>query len=264
MRIGAIFQHPYFSSDYELNGRTIMRIGHKSLFEKIRTKRLLPFLLPFTLAYIGDISAGIIYEQAPPENTFGGNNEFTLPDTWGAEDFTINAPYTVESLSFWASSRATGSSEDLGGSNWRIYNDSDNKPNTLIASGLVTGNSYNREQVWSEQAPSGFIAEYLYTLDIDDTPLDPGTYWVAFHADPDSDNFAPGPHWYNQQTILGPQPGNESTWLSTDNGDTWTVPYPSSPQTLAFRVEGTLVPLPPTFWLMGSGFIALFSLKRRN
>ena len=151
-----------------------------------------------------------------------------------ADDFTLDTAARLEGVKVW-SFEGAGSFE--GSILWQIYsNSANNTPGTL----LFTGTSTNLTHVATGFVYFGY-AEHIITFDITPTTLTAGTYWLALHNGPLTNDSVLGRVYWETTSTLGAR-GSRSDispflglWLSN------AVP-PGAPSECAFQLNGTLSP----------------------
>lgn len=151
-----------------------------------------------------------------------------------ADDFTLSAPARLTSLTFWD---IEGIGRFQGSFVWQIYsNSATNTPGKL----LISGTSQNLVHTATGGSFFGY-AEFLNTCDIAPTFLPAGTYWLALHHGPLSNDTDERVYW----EVTDNNTTNPSQGLDAPFDGTWFRNAPTGyrlPSEFAFQVNGTPAP----------------------
>ncbi|MEP6601954.1 MAG: hypothetical protein ABJB49_09095 [Nitrospirota bacterium] len=147
-----------------------------------------------------------------------------------ADDFTLGAAVRVENVKFW---NFEGSGSFQGSILWQVYSNSpSNTPGTL----LFSGTSENLTHVATGFVYFGYF-EFITTFDITPVTLPAGTYWLALHNGPLSNNTEAGRVYWETTSNVGTRPSYGliapfvGPWFGND------VP-PGAPAECAFQLNG--------------------------
>ncbi len=188
------------------------------------------------ISFIGALPARaeLLYDNGFPSLT----NGFELTHWIEADDFTLDTAAHLEGVKFW-SFEGAGSFE--GSIVWQIYsNGPGGTPGALLFSGISAN---------STRVATGFFyfgyAEYITTFDITPKLLPAGTYWLALHNGPLSNDTALGRVYWETTSTLGARESRSQIrsqfspfiglWLSN------SIP-PGTPSECAFQLNGTASP----------------------
>lgn len=131
-------------------------------------------LVFFILAGSTGVNAAMIYDSGAPNLRSG----YEMSNWIEAEQFTLTASTTVESVKFWDLEHIGFFQSTVP---WAIYSNSgSNTPGTLIASGISINLSH---LLTGRNDGFGFI-EFVNTFNITPVSLPAGTYWLAMHNGP--------------------------------------------------------------------------------
>jgi len=199
----------------------------------------LGFLPVISLVGALTIQAGALYDNGPPDRT----NGFEMTHWIEADDFTLDAPARLENVKFW-NFESSGSFE--GSIVWQIYSNAEVPPNSACCPAdipgtlLFSGTSTNLTHV-----ATGFIffgyAEFITTFDITPVSLPAGTYWLALHNGPLTNDTSLGRVFWETTSNVGARESLSRVspflgpWFSN------SVP-PGSPSDLAFQLNGVVGP----------------------
>lgn len=151
-----------------------------------------------------------------------------------ADDFTVSAPARLTSLKFW---NLEGVGRFQGAFLWQIYaNSSTNTPGAL----LISGTSENLVHTATGLSFFGY-AEFLNTCDIAPIFLSPGTYWLALHHGPLSNDMDERIYW----EVTDRNTTNPSHILAAPFDGSWFPSAPPGyrlPSELAFQINGMPAP----------------------
>ncbi|HUQ90112.1 MAG TPA: PEP-CTERM sorting domain-containing protein [Bryobacteraceae bacterium] len=199
-------------------------------------------LLPLLLLLPAPAYSATIYDNGPPNQADGSE----ITGFVQAEDFTLAASSTFDSIRFWTLEDATSFS---GSILWWIYSDNNGEPDSILFSGtgvpereptLLTGLS---------------LAEYLNRLSIPSVTLAPGTYWLALHNGPISNGEGAQMFWETADPNASVNFGQE---LGLPEG-TWT----SNSLEHSFQLANSDIPEPGTM-MLGITALAAFAAARRR
>ncbi len=146
-----------------------------------------------------------------------------------AEQFTLTASTTVESVKFWDLERIGYFQSTVP---WAIYSDNgSNVPGTLVASGI----SSNLSHLLTGRTDGFGYTEFVNTFNITPVSLPAGTYWLAMHNGPLS-YIIQQVYWETSaiQTAI-PSRSDISPFLGI-----WLSNWINSK--MAFQLNGTLIP----------------------
>ncbi len=189
--------------------------------------------LLLAISFLGPlpVPAELLYDNGPPSLT----NGFELTHWIEADDFTLEVAARLESVKVW-SFEGAGSFE--GSIVWQIYS---NAPGGTPGTILFSGTSTNLTHVATGSFYFGY-AEYVTTFDITPKFLPAGTYWLALHNGPLSNDSALGRVYWETTSTLGARESRSqirsqmspfiSLWLSN------SIP-PGAPSECAFQLNGT-------------------------
>lgn len=191
--------------------------------------------LGMTLLLASKSIGEVLYDNGPPGHPAPPifPNGFELTHWIEADDFTFATSGRVDSITIY-DIEAAGVFE--GTMLWRIYSNSANdRPGTILYSGIAA----------ATRKPTGFVrtpyTEYVIDFPIDQSLLPPGTYWLALHNGPLSNNINSRVYWETtglngarpSQCDIGP--AFVGFWLSNFVGGV--------PSEVSFQVKGAPVPV---------------------
>jgi hypothetical protein len=193
------------------------------------TVRWLGFIAALSLFALHSRAADQLYDNGPPDHANGRDMTHWLQ----ADDFAVTRGARVELIKFWDFESAGDLDSTIF---WQIYANADNEaPGLLVASGTSPLNSH----VATGNSTFGF-AEYVNELSIGGVTLPPGSYWLALHNGPlSNDSSAKNVFWENTSRV-GLRPAYRKTtpyiepWVSTA--------FPGFPSDYAFNLSGTPLP----------------------
>ena len=193
------------------------------------------------LAWSVAAQGAVIYDNGGPDQVYGTQmSEFQV-----AEDFTIGSAANIDNIRFWSIQEFLA--DYTGSVFWAIYSDAPGEPAALVQGGVTaavaataTGNS------------TGFgYAEYVFDIPVTFT-LSAGNYWLGLHNGSLATTTPTEMLWSTTATPVG------SAGLYLDTGS-WI----DSGNEHAFRLDGTVVPIPTAVWLFGSA-LGLIGVTRRK
>lgn len=193
------------------------------------------------LAWSVAAQGAVIYDNGGPDQVYGTQmSEFQV-----AEDFTIGSAANIDNIRFWSIQEFLA--DYTGSVFWAIYSDAPGEPAALVQGGVTaavaataTGNS------------TGFgYAEYVFDIPVAFT-LSAGNYWLGLHNGSLATTTPTEMLWSTTATPVG------SAGLYLDTGS-WI----DSGNEHAFRLDGTVVPIPTAVWLFGSA-LGLIGVMRRK
>ena len=208
------------------------------------------------LGSIAPSSAAVLYENAI-QNNDTGNALFGSGAIFGAENFSLSSNSTVEELVAFVAAQGDLSNANISVA-WKLYTDVGTLPGTLLGSGSSVA-TFTDTGLNLSCCSSNSI--YSMKLDINDTALLSGAYWVAFHVD----GFTL--YWADTSD------GDHQVAQSNDGGATWMVGYGVTSEQFknrGFQILGSetvnAVPLPAAFPLFatGLGVIGLIGWRRKR
>lgn len=206
------------------------------------------------------VSATTLFSN-PFDRVRGGSCTFECRDAIGAENFTLTDNSLIETVSFDA--YLSNWANPIGMTvSWSLMSDDGAKPGSVLASGTAAPTHQKRGQV-----PDNFT-HVTFTLDIVDTLLGAGEYWLTLAVDtPMADHAV---YWARTRS------GDMINSRSMDGGATWDQRYARSWGGFVFSVDGqsgvapattaAAVPLPAALPMLGLGVgvLAAAGARRRR
>ena len=171
-----------------------------------------------------------LYDNGPPNHLDG----YEMTHWNQADDVTLGVAARLEHVKLW-SFEGNGTFE--GSIFWQIFsNSASNSPGGL----LFSGTSMNLTHVATGFVLAGY-AEFFITFDITPVSLPAGSYWLALHNGPLTNDDNSGRVYWETTDVLGPKPSH--TRVAPFKGPWWghTIP-PSTVVELAFQVNGLTGP----------------------
>ena len=192
-------------------------------------------------------------ENVHVNGEINGNNPFSSPNRFGAENFSLAGTFDVTGISFVAHHHA--GNPQPSSIDWRIYSDSLGEPGGILAS--VTGASYSTSIEGT--SAGGYYDLTRYSMAISPLTLGAGNYWVGFHLN----GVSGDPHW----TFASSGTSFDGlSAISNDNGSTWSTPYPGGNMTFRVVGEAASAAVPETsstLAILGAALLGFVALRRR-
>ncbi len=190
----------------------------------------------------------------------GGSCAFECRDAIGAENFSLTDSSLIESLSFDAYLKNSANPSGMTVS-WSLMSADGSKPGTVLASGTSAPTYAKHGEVKNN------FTHVTFTLDIIDTLLGAGDYWLTLAVDTPMAQHAV--YWARTTS------GDLMSSLSKDGGDSWKDRYARSWGGFVFSVDGqsgvepaaaAAVPLPAALPMLGLGVgvLAAAGARRRR
>ena len=203
------------------------------------------FCLALTVRIVCAWACGSLASSALAEVVYdnGGPDDEPLPGGYEmtgwleADDFTVTDYIRIDGIKFWS---LEFSGRFAGSVYWRIYSNAPGEqPGDVLAEGLgIPSRAAGRPSILVYQ-------EWVNTLPIPPVELPPGTYWLALHNGPLSNNILQFVFW-ESTTQNGLRPAHQNPGPSFDDDDWYSVVVPGStepsPPHHAFQVQGMFVP----------------------
>jgi len=170
-----------------------------------------------------------LYDNGPPDKKNGSEMTHWIE----ADDFKLPEAARLNGVKFWNFEIAGFFQGTLV---WQIYSDSGGNGPGLL---LFSGSTGNLNHTATGFTVFGAFEEFVTTFDIPSVPLPRGTYWLALHNGPLSNNTSKNVFWEATANIGGttshanPAPYN-GPWLSNAS--------PDLPSDLAFQLSGVAAP----------------------
>ncbi|MDQ6623444.1 MAG: hypothetical protein M3Y86_08165 [Verrucomicrobiota bacterium] len=181
----------------------------------------------YFLVGIGGARGQLLYDNGPPDHMNG--SEMTA---WmEADDFVLSSDARVKGVKFWDFEI---SADFVGTIVWQIYTNQQGEPGTLLYTGSISSIAHT---------PTGIIAfglrEFVNTFEIPPADLPAGTYWLALHNGPLSNQVGDNVFW--EATAQGdslPSQGRSAPFT----GRWFSNAFPGLPSDLAFQINGVPAP----------------------
>ena len=179
------------------------------------------------------------------ENCSGGD-----PNLYGAETFSLGSDLTITDVSFYAI--VLTDPANLGSVDWLILEDAAGAPGSVVAQ----GDAFSYTSSFFGMGSS--FSHYRFDVDVTDTALTAGDYWLAFGL-----NGGPGFNDFFWSVTSVGAPGSETN-ARGNPVDGWILDYTTQGdgEEFAFRVNA--VPVPAAFWLFGSALGLLGWLRKHR
>lgn len=145
-------------------------------------KRPLFALVICLAACVGQVQAGLIYDNGAPDSVSG--NEMT---NWiQAEDFSLGAPVVLTDVRFWAFGFTEGAYQ--GSLVWSLYADNAGEPGALLnRAAVVPTRTFDHS--------TSYGSSYQYDFSVGAVGLGAGTYWLGLHNGPLSTTTREDMYW---------------------------------------------------------------------
>lgn len=195
----------------------------------------------------------VIDKQPNPGTGFGGlNSNVGLEFERSADDFSLSAPTQVNSVSWYGWYRDT--SIITGDFDILFYSSDAGLPsNPAIYSTTVSGVTGTATGITTSSGTPIFQwTAIIPTVSFSSS----GDYWLSVQGYADPLDFDSQWIWAFGNSITG-----EGDLAFQDEG---TTVWQSSSITNAFAFTLSNVPIPPAFWLFGSGLLGLIGMARRK
>lgn len=170
--------------------------------------------------------------------TFYENCSAGDPDLYGAENFTLANNVTITDVSFYAIVLLDPA--NLGSVDWLIMQDSAGAPGSVVGQGDAS--SYTSQSFGSGSS----FDHYRFDIDITDTSLNAGDYWLAFGL-----NGGPAFNEFFWSVTAEVSPGSETNARGNPT-DGWILDYTTQIDGKEFAYRINAVPVPAAVWLFGS------------
>jgi len=182
---------------------------------------------------------GLPYRPDPPALATGYEMTYVLIPTLGltvvveADDFTLTAPARLNGVMFYDLENGAGFAGSIV---WGIYSNASDAPGVLLYSGAADGVSH---------VSTGFVAgnysEYVNTFTLPSITLPAGSYWLALHNGPIT-NDSSGHLYWEKADGAGTRP-SEAEFVNLFPGSWFSNSSPNAPTAeLLFQLIG--VPCP--------------------
>lgn len=211
------------------------------------------FVIPL-LFFTTNVGAAVIYD-----NGVTAFNSYAVSqpnaDQLVADDFKFNTAATITGIQWKGTYSMYSTQQDAF--TLLIHADNNGMQETNALYTLPVGNNVNRTEWIGNPNPGNQTYIFTYSADISPISLPTGTYWLSIFND--SANIDPFYRWcWIHQ--FDPIQGNEAIRSAIDQPYAYTTPYRTD-----FKLIGiSSVPIPPAFWLFGSGLIGLLGFVRRD
>lgn len=209
---------------------------------------ILLFAASLALSIAVNTNAALIVDTGAPTNTWGawsvvGWGESGKTSQWLAGQFTLKQTYDIYAMQGYLSVNVQ---DDV---RITIYNDNQGTPGASLFSKTFMSQTDQYPNFYGWQGTSGYAGR-----------LDAGTYWIAFEV-PTGSSFEGG----MGNSAYSPVMAVEATKTNMGGDLGWSnwVVYPDYGPGVYARIEGSPVPLPGAFWLLGPGLVGLAAIRIR-